>query len=169
MANTFIQIGSTLTAGAGGAASFDFTSIPNTYTDLLVVCSLRSTNTNLDTKINFNSVTTGYSRRTLQGNGSGTPGSFSGSDAYIGDIVSSAHTANTFSNHAIYIPNYAGSTNKSWSLDGVDENNATNAFSILGAGLWSNTAAITTVSIAPITSFNFAQYSTASLYGISKS
>ena len=33
----------TVTVGAGGAASIDFTSIPGTYTDLLVLISARST------------------------------------------------------------------------------------------------------------------------------
>ena len=34
---------STVTVGAGGAASIDFNSIPGTYTDLLLVVSVRST------------------------------------------------------------------------------------------------------------------------------
>ena len=34
---------SSVTVGAGGASSIDFTSIPSTYTDLLVKISARST------------------------------------------------------------------------------------------------------------------------------
>ena len=35
MANTYVAI-ATVTVGSGGAASIDFTSIPATYTDLVV-------------------------------------------------------------------------------------------------------------------------------------
>jgi len=41
MATTYEAI-ATVTVGSGGAATFGFTSIPATYTDLLVVASLRS-------------------------------------------------------------------------------------------------------------------------------
>ena len=41
MANTYTLIASS-TAGSGGAAYIEFTSIPNTYTDLLVMLSLRT-------------------------------------------------------------------------------------------------------------------------------
>jgi len=68
----------------------------------------------------------------------------------------------------IYIPNYAGSTNKSFSSETNQENNATAAFARLLAGLWSQTAAITDIEITPNTG-NWVQYSTAVLYGISKS
>ena len=43
MPDTFIKIAS-VTVGSGGASSIDFTSIPSTYTDLVVVHSLRGTN-----------------------------------------------------------------------------------------------------------------------------
>ena len=78
-------------------------------------------------------------------------------------------TANTFANGEFYIPNYAGSTNKSVSADGVTENNATAARATLTAGLWSNTAAINQITLLPIAGGTFAQYSTATLYGISNS
>jgi hypothetical protein len=40
MATTFIKIAS-VTVGSGGAASMDFTSIPSTYTDLVIKVSTR--------------------------------------------------------------------------------------------------------------------------------
>ena len=43
---------STITVGSGGAASIDFTSIPQTYTDLLVKISLRAV-FSLRTKLDF--------------------------------------------------------------------------------------------------------------------
>jgi hypothetical protein len=157
----------TITVGSGGSASIDFTSIPGTYTDLNLVFSLRSSTTVDFVNLYFNSTTTGFTYRRLTGDGSGTT-SNTGTYAVVATQVPSSYTASVFASSALYIPNYAGSTNKSWSLDTVLENNATATQMNLIAGLWSNTAAITGIKIeAP--SGSIAQYSSASLYGISKS
>ena len=177
---TYIQIGSTVTVGAGGAASIDFTSIPSTYTDLLLKMSLRSSNADGYTgsatlRFNANSGAN-YSFRTLfaataspaSGNGS------AGTSVTIGGTVGSSLTASTFNNAELYIPNYAGSNNKSFSVDTVSENNASTDYTyqlLFEAGLWSQTTAINQITIysGTVGSTNFLQYSTASLYGISKS
>jgi hypothetical protein len=163
MAYTLIQ---TQTVGAGGVASIDFTSIPQIYTDLLIVFSIRSTQTVGAgyVTIKMNGVNTNLSSRFLYGNGSGQGSASSPSD-YLGDIVGASATSNTFSNNQIYIPNYAGTTNKSFSSDSVTENNATGANQVINAGLWAQTTAINAVSIVS-TSGTFVQYSTATLYGI---
>jgi hypothetical protein len=43
MATTYTLINSSVTVGSGGAADIEFTSIPATYTDLLLVLSGRGT------------------------------------------------------------------------------------------------------------------------------
>ena len=120
--------------------------------------------------LRFNGSTSGYSDRTIQGNGSGTPTSFSnllsGSYLYIGEVGASGTTASTFSNHQTYIPNYASSNNKSASIDDVVENNATTGIAQLVAGLWANSAGITSITISNAASSNFVAGSTFSLYGI---
>jgi len=155
-----------VTVGAGGASSIDFTSIPGTYTDLMVVYSTRpnSTDGSWVLKVKFNGVNTNQTLRGLDGDGS-SASSFTGTEiAAINEGFSA--TANTFSNGQIYVPNYAGSTNKSVALDGVSETNGTTAYARIAAGLWSSTAAITQVTlVAPTT---FAQYSSATLYGVTK-
>jgi len=78
-------------------------------------------------------------------------------------------TANTFGSWEAYVPNYTLSNNKSVSLDSVMENNATAAEQNLVAGLWSNTAAITSIKLLPLNGTAFKQYSTATLYGIKNS
>jgi hypothetical protein len=170
MPTTFTKIAS-VSVGAGGAASMDFTSIPGTYTDLCIKLSGRSARAGQQVDnlfITFNSNTSGYTMKSLSGNGS-SASSAGYSSRYASFAVDAAgSTASTFSNHEIYIPNYAGSTNKSYSADSVSENNATAAQSDLVAGLWSNTAAITSISLLPEVS-TWVQYSTATLYGISKS
>jgi hypothetical protein len=159
------QLISTVTVGSGGAANITFSSIPATYTDLLVKISVRNSSGGaVASYIALNGSTSNFSARYLYGSGSSTS---SGTLArYIGSTKSDA-TANTFNSTDIYIPNYAGSTNKSYSVDNVDENNGTAADQNIIAGLWSDTAAITSIALTSATG-DWVQYSTASLYGITK-
>jgi hypothetical protein len=174
MATTFTKIAS-VSVGSGGAATIDFTSIPSTYTDLVLKLSSRSSESAGavwdSVLLRFNGSSTGYSDRSLGGDGSSA---FSFSNAFAnyifcGDVANALVTSNTFSSTEITIPNYAGSNNKSVSIDSVEENNATTAQLDLTAGLWSNTAAITSISLTLAAGPNFVQYSTATLYGINKS
>jgi hypothetical protein len=174
MANTYVKIGSTVEVGLLGAANIEFTSIPSTYTDLLMVLSLRCTRASNDTEayIKFNNNTSSYSYIVLGASGgTGTQSSTSGS-TYPPIVTDAAlATAITFASTNLYIPNYAGSANKSLSVDSVAENNASgtgSASMYLVAGLWANSAAINQITITPF-SGTFVQYSTATLYGISKS
>jgi hypothetical protein len=169
MANTFIQIGSTVTVGAGGSTTITFSSIPATYTDLCLKFSLRLRDyATLDYGfIQLNS-TAGITR-TLIGDGSSASAYSVGSSLRIDYVIGSGYTANTFTNGELYIPNYTSSNGKPVSLDHVLEKNETQAFQQLSAGLFSTvTSAVTSVTISGASN-NFAQYSSASLYGISKS
>jgi len=159
---------STVTVGSGGAASIDFTGIPQTYTDLLIKISGRNSGTNGIVNLSFNSDTTAgnYEGRYLEGNGS-TVGSFTDQDRAAGYIDGSGSTANTFGNSETYIPNYTSSNYKSFSVDGLNENNATTAYSGLFANIWKSTSPITSITLTT-GSGNFAQYSSATLYGIRK-
>lgn len=142
------------------------TSIPQTYTDLMVTFSLR-TNNNAFLGIYFNGSTSGYTSRQLMGNGT-SASSFSRTDYYANDTNHPGLTANTFGNGTLYIPNYAGSTNKSFSVDHIQEANQSDAKQTLDAGLWSNTAAITSITFDNYIGGTFVQNSTVTLYGISK-
>jgi hypothetical protein len=170
MANTYVKI-ATVTVGAGGAANIEFTSIPATYTDLLVNFSGRSNdlrnNGGFACKLEFNGATTNLTSRWFRGSGSAISNN---SETIIAQIMSGASddTANTFGNSLIYIPNYASANNKSVSLDSVEETDGTTAYSVLSAGLWANSAAITSIKILPIVASLFVQYSSATLYGILK-
>jgi hypothetical protein len=167
MANTFTLISSQTLSSS--AASITFSSIPSTYTDLLVRISGRSTGSSTVIELTLNGSSSSYTNKRLYGDGSATA-SDSNNTTFISNIGldDTGFTANTFSNTDIYIPNYTGSNYKSTSGDGVSENNATLAFSMLAAGLWSNTAAITSITLAQ-GGANIAQYSTAYLYGIKNS
>jgi len=156
----------TVTVGSGGQASIVFDVIPADYTDLKFAFSGRlSGSVNWQAvRVRFNSNASGYSQRFLYGN-SGTVESTSRSDDFAFYVQGANATANTFSNSEIYIPNYASSANKSFSVDYVNENNSTTNLIGISASLWSNTAAITSISLIPEAG-NFVEHSTATLYGI---
>lgn len=160
----------TLTVGAGGASSITFSSIPQTYTDLVLKCSVRengSGSTWTQFAIRPNNVNTNQTDKYLYGTGSAA-GSAGGSEieSWANDGSS---TSNTFASAEFYIPNYTSSNYKSFSTDGVTENNSSSALATLVASLWSNTSAITSIVIVPSGSYSFVQYSSFTLYGIKKS
>ena len=170
MANpTMTLIGSPIVVGSGGVSSVTFSSIPSTYTDLVVKVSARGSAAaiNINTTLTFNGSSTGYSEKLLQGNGS-SAGSYSAAAFnWASDANGASSTANTFNNGEIYIPNYASSNYKSASVDVVVENNASGGFDNFDAALWSNTAAITSITLTG--SSSYVQYSTFYLYGVSNS
>ena len=175
MANTMTLIQS-VTVPSGGSASISFGSIVGTYTDLVLKFSGRDNSGSLyvdDLKIVFNSDTntTHYTQRQIYGNSSTAASSTNtnlGCFAVFG-LNGTVSTASTFSNTEIYISNYAGSNQKSISVDASVESNdaAANHSSLaLIAGLWNQTSAITQIDLSSYNGYNFAQYSTAYLYGV---
>jgi len=175
MANTYEAI-ATVTVGSGGAANIEFTSIPATYKDLCILTSLRSNRATVvyDTgRIRFNSDSgNNYTAsRRLYGDGSSA---FSDAPAITNSGIfemptASGATASTFGNIQIYIPNYTSGNYKSFSNDGVSENNSATSFATLIAGLWNSTSAITSITLTPFAGTLWSEYSTATLYGIKNS
>ena len=158
---------SSVTVGGTSVATMEFTSIPATYTDLKVVISARNNGSPPgNILIGFNSSTANFTNKFIQGDGATVVSS--NVAQMIGDMDGSGETANTFNNIEVYIPNYTSSNYKSFSSDGVNENNATTAYQQFNANLWSDTSAITSIQITNRTGGRlFVQYSTAYLYGIS--
>ena len=168
MAITTNNLISRQTVGSAGAASITFSNIPQTFTDLKIVISSRCDQAGVAPvfgKLNFNGSTSSYTYRRIYGDGTDVASS-SGSLAYVSNITGTGATANTFGSDDIYIPNYGSANYKSYSVDTVIENNASTVHTALYTGLWSNTAAITSLSVLPSTG-NYSQYTTVSLYGIS--
>ena len=176
MANTYTLIASN-TVGLLGASSITFSSIPSTYTDLLLKSSARSAivGGRDDAYINFNgSIASTYQTIRLRGADGGSYSNNSGANVapastYPLEIPGSTATASTFSNDDIYIPNYTGSQAKSYSVDSTAENNSTVTWQVtLSAGITTATSAITSITYTA-TSGNLVQYSTFYLYGIKSS
>jgi hypothetical protein len=172
MANTFIKI-ETVTVGSGGTSTITFSSIPQTYTDLKIVCSARfASAVNVGTlEIYFNGNDAIGTSKVVYGETSGT-GSFTRAYVQAGYSPAGNATSSVFGTSEVYIPNYTGSTNKSVGSNTVTENNATgyqSGVQAAVAGLWSSTAAITSATIRSVDAGNFVQYTTATLYGIKSS
>jgi hypothetical protein len=174
MATTYTQIGSTVTVGAGGASSINFSSIPSTYTDLKLILSTRINVSRTALFVRLNGSSSGYNYKSIWGYSSAVA-SYGGSGAAEWQIQypgSTSDTANTFNSSELYIANYSSSAYKAASSDTVRENNASgseSAHQVMMAHLWQNTAAITSIAITVQTGNDFVQYSTASLYGIKNS
>ena len=173
MANPNYILLERITVGAAGASSVTFANIPQTgYTDLKVVMSVRTSWGNVPDwgSVRFNGDSgNNYSFKYINGSGSAA-GSSSASGANHAEIttgwVGASSTANTFANCEMYIPNYLGSTQKSFSVDATGENNASAAYSSLNAMLWTGTAAIFSITLASANGATISQYSTFSLYAL---
>ena len=157
-----------IAVGAAGASSVTFSNIPQTgYTDLVIKYTGRANDNGAADgfAVLFNGSTTSFSGKNLYGSGSAA---FSASPTSRLAVINGTNsTANTFTNGEVYIPNYTSSNYKSYSIDVVTENNATEAYAQLAAGLWSNTAAITSITLDDGGKTIF-QYSTFYLYGVAK-
>ena len=154
----------TVTVTGTSQASIEFLSIPDTFTDLYVLVSGRTTLANVATnpKIYPNGSSSNLSYRYLRGSGSNA----ASGTTYLGFANSAQSTANTFGNWGFYIPNYRSSTAKSISSDSVAETNATAGFLAISAILWNDTSAITSLEIVGQSTDEWVVGTSASLYGI---
>jgi hypothetical protein len=174
MPATYVNIASQ-TLGSS-AASVTFSNIPQTYTDLMVRISARSDNATVNDAAYFrlNAVSsTTYSETDLSGTGSSAIPERTSNNNYGGyslrGVNGGGSTASTFGNGELYIPNYTVSTNKPMGFFGANETNATNIDMTIGAVLWRNTAAITSIVFTCRSFSNFVSGSTFYLYGIKNS
>ena len=174
MPSTYELISSNTLATSTGTVTFS--SIPGTFTDLLLKVSVRST-LGAGEVVSFRIIVNGdegavntyYSRTTLSGNGSTASSSRSSSIApwiFAEGTTANAATSNTFSNNEYYIPNYASSNAKVLGSFQASENNSTTTYINAIAGLYRGTTAITQLACTGTT---FAAGSSFYLYGISKS
>jgi hypothetical protein len=164
MPNTLIPIQTyTLT---GNTTSITFSNIPQNYTDLKVVASLRADSTQNWGDITFNGGATAISMRHILNNGGSVI-----SQAYSPlrfQCNTSSYTANTFSNAEMYVTNYTSSSSKSISMDGTQETNGSTIGQHLAAGLWASSSAVTSITITPDGGTGtFVAGSTVTLYGVS--
>jgi len=158
MAATYTPIAS-ITLGAA-AASVTFSSIPQTYTDLVCVVSAKAASTAFDLYLQFNGDTgNNYSWTALSGTGSAASSTRNSNGPAIQlDNQGSVRTGD-FTANIVHIMNYSNSTTNKTVLARANSSTGVD----LNVGLWRNTAAITS---ATLYINSFAVGSTFNLYGI---
>ena len=173
MANTYTLISSNVLASA--AASVTLSSIPGTYTDLVLRVSARDNSTNAvgdtcNVTVN-NDTSSNYSITFLRGSGTAAISAANSGVTSINsatDINGDSGTSNTFSSGELYFPNYTLTTSRPISVFNVNENNTTAARIYAGASLYRGTSAITSIKLET-PGQNFLTGSSFYLYGIKNS
>ena len=163
MANMELIGGPTGGQISSAQSSITFSNIPQTYTDLVLKVSARTTfSSTSDFNIEPNGSSANLTGKRIYGTGTSVL-----SDSATWELTNGTDTtSNTFINTEVYFPNYASSNYKSFSSDGVMENNATFAYSYVMSHLWANNTPISSLTIRSGAG-NFVAGSTFYLYGIS--
>jgi hypothetical protein len=172
LANTYQLIASNTLSSS--AASVTFSSIPSTYTDLVVRWSVRTDygSTRTGFRAAFNSITTGYSETYIIQYDSTVvaSGTYTGNSYFNAEYINgTGATANSFGSGEFYLPSYTASANKQICQFSVSEGSSTTATGMYTkAWLLSQTAAISSITLTANTG-NFVSGSSFYLYGISNS
>jgi len=157
----------TVTVGSGGASSVSFTSIPQTYTHLQVRAIANSSSTS-QAMLQMNSDTgNNYAFHDMSGNGSsaGAEGYATGTLNGIAPIVRMGGSS-YFGAGILNILDYTNTNKNKVTRTLVGYDAAGSGAVYLASGLWTNTAAITTLTFTIQGGGNFSQYSQFALYGV---
>ena len=148
------------TTTVSGANSYTFSSIPQTYTSLILVSNNINTGTN-SIVLQFNGDTsTSYSDTMLQGDGT----SASSQRDSNNDVVYIGGTSSDVNLSICHIMNYSNTNTYKTILSRANWG----GYNLLRAivGLWRNTSAITSIKVYTANGANFSTGSTFTLYGI---
>ena len=165
-----------VTVGAGGASSIEFTGIPPVYRHLQIrgIARHGTAASTADVLLRLNGDTgSNYAYHRLFGDGgsAGADGyaSQSSGGSVLGIVPASGALANAFGVFVIDILDYA-STSKNTTLHWsygleLNANNTTGRVGV-SSNLWTSTNAVTSINLYPSSAYNFVQRSAAALYGI---
>jgi hypothetical protein len=168
MPNTYVALNSfTVTTPV---ASISFNSIPQTYTDLVLVAQGRTTTSggNSDIIIGLNGDYSGIYSRLWTSTSTGSNSHVTGYNFNFGGMLTSYMTgggaaANQFSNDVTHIMNYANTTTfKPY----ICKNLVGNGGTFFTVGQYNSRNAISSMTITSLDSTNFATNTTFALYGI---
>jgi hypothetical protein len=161
MAITYEPIATTTVSGF--ANNVDFTSIPNTYTDLRIVFYMKmiTTNSSMSVRVNGDS---GANYSVIYMLGDATAPAASTSTNATQWVIGQGRNAN-WQMYTLDIFSYAGSTNKTMLAASATDMNGSGTL-WRTCGLWRNTSAITSVSLFMGASSEILGGSMATLYGI---
>jgi len=146
------------------SATVTFSSIPGTYTDLIIIVQGKTTTGNANVQLRFNSDTgSNYNYLGLGGSG-GAAVSARASDTTLIQTEYYGYFDQSLGDRIIHIMNYANTnTYKTVLGRGNNSNNGTSAI----VGVWRSTSAITSATVIDGNS-TFVSGSTFTLYGILK-
>ena len=170
-AGTAYESIATVTVGAGGSSSVTFSSIPSTYQHLQIRCLARSnrasTRDALSIRTNGNSAD--YSYHNLYGNGAAVTSQFVDVEPEIAfnDIAGDSATSGVFGAMIIDVLDYA-STTKIKTIRGLggSDNNGSGIVGLNSGAYYTNTNAITSITLLSYGGTALNQYSSFALYGI---
>lgn len=144
------------------SASVTLSSIPSTYTDLVLICNLTANTTPLNMGIRFNSDTSSlYSGTTMGGTGS-SAASTRYSGTLFGEIYASTGTV---SGNQIFIMNIMNYSNTTTFKTALTRFNSTSYGTEAQANLYRSTSAINSVTVLAQND-SYASGSTFTLYGV---
>jgi hypothetical protein len=165
---------SSYTVTGSSTSSFEFTSIPNTYTDLCLWVSARidrAGQSRSGMRITFNNNTNDYDWiRFVAYDGNNQLGETQNAQSFATfmDATASTTATSVFASGLYYIGGYASSVYKTYGSDVVIPNaDVTTPFVMeWNGGRWQNNTAISSIQISG-NGYNFLANTTAYLYGIS--
>lgn len=157
---------------SGSQANIEFTAIPQTFINLILIGSTRITGNAGGMYLTFNDNASSYSGVRFGAYRSGnnnlrySDNNASLTNKFFTVTSDSRSTADYFNTNEIYIANYSESYNKSLFLNGakmdIDYSWINHEYNY---GTWANSSPVTSIKIVPELG-SFAQYTTMSLYGI---
>lgn len=177
MANTYILISSQTLSGT--SSSVTFSSIPQTYTDLLLRMSAKGNSSGFSEspKVTINSLASNYNHLNIFRNTG--PGTLNTSNTNAGTyftigggaIGNGSTVPNIFGNGEVYFPNYTNAQDKTMIFQGVQTSSTNSSEGVItyGGGRVTTTEAITSLTIAPINGSLWLADSSFWLYGIKNS
>lgn len=145
-------------------SSYTFSSIPNTYTDLILIAALVPGATNYDFQVGNGSIDTGsnYSSTRIYGTGS-SAASDRQSNNNTGVTGNISNSSTIPINTILHFQNYA---NTSVNKTVLSRYNVADSYTFAIVGLWRSTAAINTIRIHSTSGQNIPAGTSLTLYGI---
>lgn len=162
--NTYTPIATTTLGSA--TSSYTFTSIPGTYTDLILVSSLVPGATNFDFQVGNGSIdtNTNYSSTRLFGNGTSA-----GSDRQINNATGMmGNVTNPTTVPISLITQFNSYSNTTTNKTALSRYNVSDNYVFGIVGLWRSTSAINTIRVYSTSAQNIPSGCTFTLYGLAE-
>jgi hypothetical protein len=158
--NTYVALART--TGDGSTATITFSSIPSTYTDLIIVANVTNSNGSDSLSLRFNGDTGSNYSYTVLGNNGSTPESYRSSNNTYMQVGMELDTAPC--PNIIHVMNYANTTTNKTVISRSGQGDTRTRANV---GLWRSTSAITSITLRnPSGAGAYSTGSTFSLYGI---